>query len=114
MITEIRTKRCKKCGKIKPLTEFYKQASGKLGVKAVCKICYNKQQKASYIPVMQNITSLWSISAIACILRHCVCQGCLMSDLESHCRMKYTVRELVREYGTPIQYKEPTIREEEI
>lgn len=112
MKTLIKTKVCNKCNQRKPITEFHKHERGKFGVKAVCKECFNKQQKERYIPVQKNLTPEWSISAIACMLRHCVCSGCLMSDLESKCRMKKTVIELVKQYGRPIQYKEPTIRED--
>ena len=105
---------CKKCGIEKPITEFHKQATGKLGVKAVCKECYNRHYREKHPPKERNITREWSISAIACLLRHCICKGCLMEDLESHCRMKKEVIKLVAEYGTPIQYREPTIREDNI
>ena len=38
-------KKCKKCGKIKPLTEFYKHPKTKDGFRGACKICINKQVK---------------------------------------------------------------------
>lgn len=37
-------KRCSHCGKILPLSEFYKDKNGKYGVKYCCKKCWNKAQ----------------------------------------------------------------------
>ena len=113
MIREkVKTKVCNKCGKRKLLSEFHKSMNSKYGVKAVCKECYNLYRKDKYIPIRRNITQKWSVSAIACLLRHCRCENCLMSDLESGCSMKKTVIELVRDYGKPFQYVEPLIRED--
>lgn len=112
--TLVKTRICNKCKAEKPLSEFYKNPRVKSGVKAICKECYKKEQNERRFKKQQpkNITPLWTISAIACLLRHCVCEKCLMEDLESHCRMKYEVIRLVKQYGTPIEYIEPTIIEE--
>jgi hypothetical protein len=34
------TKICSKCGEEKPVTEFYRQAGGKDGLRAACKRCF--------------------------------------------------------------------------
>lgn len=39
-----KSKQCTKCGETKPLTEFYRQKQGKLGVRADCKACRNAVQ----------------------------------------------------------------------
>lgn len=38
-MTEVTTKTCSRCGKTKPLEEFYKQATGRHGVCSHCKTC---------------------------------------------------------------------------
>ena len=43
---------CTKCGKEKPITEFYKKKNGKYGVQSVCKKCqseYGKQYRATHL-----------------------------------------------------------------
>ena len=40
-------KKCTKCGKEKPLTEFYKQKGGKHGVSSVCKLCKKEYLEAN-------------------------------------------------------------------
>lgn len=42
-------KKCKECGQVKPLTEFYKNPSCKLGVDNLCKVCKNKRAKMRYL-----------------------------------------------------------------
>ncbi|MBA7680519.1 hypothetical protein ES703_88836 [subsurface metagenome] len=39
----LKTKRCRKCGKIKPVSEFYKSKKGRLG--SWCKQCDKEYQK---------------------------------------------------------------------
>jgi len=41
-------KKCSKCFKLKELTEFYKNKSGKLGVHHYCKLCNSIQKHNSY------------------------------------------------------------------
>lgn len=52
----------------------------------------------------------WTISARDCYFRGCVCLGCpTYKILETKCRMKQTVLELVRKFGKPekeISYQE--------
>lgn len=43
----------------------------------------------------------WTKSAIDCYMRGCRCNNCLMNKLESKCRMKTTVIELVKILGAP-------------
>ena len=44
----------------------------------------------------------WSKIAIECLNRGCVCDGCHIQDImESKCRLKYTVIELVKKWGMP-------------
>ena len=52
-----------------------------------------------------DIFKRWTSQAIDCYRRGCRCQGCILSDLESKCSMKLTVRELVRRYGAPPEYE---------
>ena len=49
-------KKCKKCGKVLPITEFYKQLGGAYGVKAICIDCYRKRSKENYKPKPKKIT----------------------------------------------------------
>ena len=44
---EVKTKRCSKCGQIKPISEFYKKKSSKDGLYSCCKQCH-KSMKAQY------------------------------------------------------------------
>ena len=39
------TKKCSKCGEVKPINEFYKDKSHKDGLCSLCKCCVNKKQK---------------------------------------------------------------------
>lgn len=48
-----------------------------------------------------NHVKQWTKAAIDCYNRGCVCRGCPMSKLETGCRMKGSVIELVRKFGTP-------------
>jgi len=41
----VKTKRCSKCGEVKPVSEFYKQKGGKYGVCSQCKECRKKYRK---------------------------------------------------------------------
>lgn len=43
----------------------------------------------------------WTQIAKECYNRGCVCRGCPMSKLETRCRMKGSVIELVRKLGAP-------------
>ena len=45
----IKTKRCTKCGKEKPLTEFYRSKKGKYGRYSICVICKKEYRKQEYI-----------------------------------------------------------------
>lgn len=44
----MKTKRCTKCGEIKPLREFYKQKGGKHGVGSRCHPCHRKKMVRYY------------------------------------------------------------------
>lgn len=50
-----------------------------------------------------NPRNEWNYSSAECYKRGCRCAGCdiMLSDLKSQCRMKYSVRELVKKYGAP-------------
>ena len=48
-----------------------------------------------------NYVKHWTKAAIDCYNRGCVCRGCPMSKLETGCRMKGSVIELVRKFGAP-------------
>jgi len=41
----IQTKKCTKCGEVKPITDFNKQSGGKYGVRGDCKYCTKEQGK---------------------------------------------------------------------
>jgi hypothetical protein len=45
-------KRCKKCGELKPLSEYHKQKGGRYGVKARCRDCIypDGKRRQSYGP----------------------------------------------------------------
>lgn len=45
----------------------------------------------------------WNWSSAECYKRGCQCSGCYImpDDLKIQCRMKYSVRELVKKYGAP-------------
>ena len=52
-----RTKRCTKCNTTKPLSEFYKQKTGKYGVRSNCKVCkkaYDEKNKESIAEYKRN------------------------------------------------------------
>lgn len=66
-----------------------------------------------YNKVPVNNTLRWTKSATDCINNHCVCGRCRMLDIVYNCHMKETVLALVKKYGTPEDYIEPTIIEEE-
>ena len=42
---EIKTKRCPKCGRVLPTTEFYAKASSSDGLQTCCKECQKEQQR---------------------------------------------------------------------
>lgn len=52
---EIKTKVCSKCHIEKPLTEFYNSKSGKLGVRADCKICCEEQRREHKLHPVEKI-----------------------------------------------------------
>ena len=49
----------------------------------------------------------WTISALECYDRGCVCSGCFYDDFfgkgNFKCQMKFTVLELVRRFGIPTE-----------
>lgn len=47
-------KTCTKCGKTKPIEEFYKSPTGKYGVYSVCKECQRKEHKKYYIADLER------------------------------------------------------------
>ena len=60
-MTEVTTKTCSRCGKTKPLEEFYKQATGRHGVCSHCKTCnYTRtvaDRRPSHHPPLPTATS---------------------------------------------------------
>jgi len=66
-----------------------------------------------YTKVPKSNLRRWTNSATECINNHCVCGRCQLLNIVYNCKMKRTVLELVREIGTPDNYIEPTIREDE-
>ncbi|MDO5306858.1 MAG: hypothetical protein Q4E83_03775 [bacterium] len=53
----------------------------------------------------------WSIAAIYCYQRGCKRKNCYYSEqLETHCRMKQTVIELVKLYGIPKEKLQDDVR----
>lgn len=59
-----------------------------------------------------SILSNWSRSSIECWLRGCVCEGCYYQELDSKCKCKETVIELVKRHGKPPEFEEPTFKED--
>lgn len=56
----------------------------------------------------------WTDSAIFCYNRGCRCNGCYVKDIvETKCRMKSIVMELVRKYGVPAPEKEKGLSKNE-
>ena len=63
----------------------------------------------------KSLTTHWSISAIECLKRGCVCDGCIYneilngqfdptnSDINPKCQMKRIVLWLVRRLGNPLE-----------
>lgn len=45
---EIKTKKCNRCGRVLPVTEFYKKASSKDGLQDQCRECHNESVRRSY------------------------------------------------------------------
>lgn len=58
----------------------------------------------------------WTVSAIECFKRGCICNGCYYDDFFKtsyhKCKMKGSVIELVRVFGIPDDVKTKTIIEE--
>ena len=46
-------------------------------------------------------TRRWTLAAKHCYDRHCICEGCLYSTLETGCYMKGVVLELYQKFGKP-------------
>ena len=59
---EMTTKKCSKCGEVKPISEFYKSSSSKDGYQSYCKYCMNHLSKAAPAstekkePATQNVS----------------------------------------------------------
>lgn len=49
------SKRCRKCGEVKPLTEFYRSKRHPDGHRARCKDCCNEQRRASYPAIRERV-----------------------------------------------------------
>ena len=57
----------------------------------------------------------WTEGSIYCYKRGCNCQGCYVKDvLETHCRMKSAVFELVRKFGSPKEKNRFTPRQQKV
>lgn len=57
----------------------------------------------------------WTEGAIYCYKRGCNCQGCYVKDvLETRCRMKSAVFELVRKFGSPKEKNRFTSRQQKV
>lgn len=58
----------------------------------------------------------WTVSAVECFKRGCVCSGCFYENFFTNnsqkCQMKGAVMELVRVFGKPEQVRGKTIIEE--
>jgi hypothetical protein len=51
----------------------------------------------------------WTQSAIECYNRGCVCKGCIYKEImDTPCRMKSAVIELVRKFGIPPEAEKKT------
>lgn len=47
-MSTVKSKKCKKCGEIKPLTEFHKKKDAKDGLKYICKSCSKEKRRKRY------------------------------------------------------------------
>lgn len=67
------------------------------------KIPKKPPQKTARIGNRNIMPYTWTDIAQECYFRGCRCKGCLLmpDELKEKCRMKKTVRELVRLYGAP-------------
>ena len=45
---EIKTKKCSRCGRVLPVTEFHKRPSAKDGLQYYCRECHNESARRSY------------------------------------------------------------------
>ena len=58
----------------------------------------------------------WTLSAIQCYLRGCVCDGCFYQDFftdkNQRCQMKNAILNLIRNKGLPTYLKRKSIIEE--
>ena len=54
----------------------------------------------------------WSLTAIDCYKRGCICEGCLIQELitSGKCQMKKSVLWLVKKYGMPTEKQERILR----
>lgn len=67
-ITKIseKTKRCPKCGQVKPFSEFYKSAASKSGLQSYCKDCANhfaRQKKRAQYNIKKSASSFFTNAA---------------------------------------------------
>ena len=107
-------KKCKCCGKVLPVTEFYKHPTNKDGLFSICKKCKSYQSRAYFLRKKEaNNPRQWTVSAVDCLLSKFNCKDCfIFKYYETPCLMKYEVLGLVRKYGMPLEWQEPTIIEE--
>lgn len=65
----------------------------------------------------QMIPKQWTVAAIECFKRSCICNGCFYNTFftaeNQACQMKKAVLKLVRLYGKPKDVREKTIIVEE-
>jgi len=106
--------KCHKCGKDKPLINFYQNYRIKNGYNPICKACL-KIQREEYYKQKEKPKEIiknpdWSNTAIMCYERNCICSDCFFdkffSDKEQKCQMKFAVIELVKKFGIPKEVEE--------
>ncbi|EJH7012893.1 HNH endonuclease [Salmonella enterica] len=87
-------KSCKKCGETKPLSDFYKEANGKFGVRGECKLCTKSKMAAKIsnnktpdgrmaLPSNERLNELFSYDPLTGYLIRKVQSGKAMAG--SHC-----------------------------
>lgn len=95
-------KKCTKCGRELPLTEFYKQKNAKCGRQAECKNCVNSRQKLEFRDPNKKRRHLHLLSSHRhshpelthdlsrekfdelCKAKHCPICGCELVDFKNH------------------------------
>ena len=65
-------------------------------------LVYNKSKRELEKVIKEMEYRRWTQEAINCFNRGCVCSGCIIKNImQTQCKMKQTVIELVKRHGVP-------------